>query len=113
MNAPPADTLHIERFSFRDSTSLTYSLKDQKLTAKHQRMKVPQVVMRMHFRGGYEQPTFGNKFWGVLVDIACIGILIWVASGLIMWWRLRRLRVWGAMAVGGGLLSFLFLVWTL
>src|SRR5215510_2057711 len=29
---PNADTLHIERFTFRDSISLTYSMKDQKLT---------------------------------------------------------------------------------
>ena len=113
VDKPNADTLHIDRFSFRDSISLTYSLKDQKLTAKHQRMKAPQVAMRMHFRGGYEQPTFGNKLWGVLVDTACIGIIIWVASGLIMWWRLRRFRVWGAIAVAGGFLSFLLLVWTL
>ena len=110
---PNADTLHIDRFSFRGSTSLTYSLKDQKLTAKHQRMTLPQVAMRMHFRGGYEQPTFGNKFWGLLVDVACVGIVIWVASGLIMWWRLPRLRAWGAIAVAGGLLSFVFLVWRL
>jgi hypothetical protein len=113
VDKPNADTLHIDRFSFRDGISLTYSTKDQKLTAKQQRMKLPQVAMRMHFRGGYGQPTFGNKLWGLLVDVACVGIVIWVASGLIMWWRLPRLRAWGALAAGGGLLSFLLLVWLL
>jgi hypothetical protein len=88
-------------------------MKDQKLTAKHQRMKLPQVAMRMHFRGGYEQPTFGNKVWGMLVDVASVGVMIWVGSGLIMWWRLPRFRAWGAIAVGGGFLSFLLLVWRL
>src|SRR4030095_11404948 len=29
VDKPNADTLHIERFSFTDSTSLTYSMKDQ------------------------------------------------------------------------------------
>ena len=33
VDKPNADTLHIDRFSFRGSASLTYSLKDQKLTA--------------------------------------------------------------------------------
>ena len=113
VDKPNPDTLHIERFTFRDSISLTYSMKDQKLKAQRQRMRAPQVAMRMHFRGGYFQPTFGNKFWGLLVDIACVGIIIWIASGLIMWWRLRRLRAWGALAVAGGILSFLLLVWTL
>ena len=110
---PKPDALHIERFSFRDSISLTYSAKDQKLKAERQIMRWSQVPQRLHFRGGYGQPGFGNKFWGLLVDIACVGIIIWVASGLVMWWRLPRLRTWGAIAVGGGILSFALLVWTL
>jgi hypothetical protein len=110
---PKPDTLHIERFSFRDSISLTYSAKDQKLKAERRRMRWSQVPQRMHFRGGYGQPGFGNKFWGVLVDAACAGIILWVVSGLIMWWRLPRLRAWGTIAVAAGILSFALLVWTL
>ena len=113
VNKPKPDTLHIDRFSFRDSIRLTYSTKDQKLKAEREPMRWPQVAIRMHFRGGYEQPTFGNKFWGLLVDAACVGILIWVVSGLIMWWRLTRFRAWGAVAVAGGVVSFLVLVWKL
>ncbi|HXJ56452.1 MAG TPA: PepSY domain-containing protein [Verrucomicrobiae bacterium] len=113
VDKPNPDTVHIDRFTFRGSTSLNYSLKEQKLRAKHQRMKLPQFVMRMHFRGGYGQPTFWDKFWGFLVDLACVTIIIWIASGLIMWWRLPRLRAWGAIALGSGILSFLLLIWTL
>jgi len=111
VDKPKPDTLHIDRFSFWDSTSLTYSIKDQKLKVERQRMKLPQGVIRMHFRGGYRQPTFWDNFWGLLVDIACVGIIIWIASGMVMWWRLPRLRRWGAIAVGGGILSFFLLVW--
>jgi hypothetical protein len=113
VDKPKPDTLHIDRFSFWGSTSLTYSTKDQKLKAERKRVPVSHAVMRMHFRGGYGQPSFWNKFWGLLVDMACVGIMIWVASGLTMWWRLPRLRAWGAAAVAGGILSFLLLVWTL
>lgn len=113
VNRPRPDTLHIDRFSFWDSTRLTYSIKEQKLKAERKPMRVSQAVIRMHFRGGYGQPTFRDKFWGLLVDVACIGIILWVASGLIMWWRLPRLRAWGAIAVAGGFLSFLLFVWTL
>ena len=110
---PKPGVVHIDRFSFWGSTRLTYSIKEQKIKAEHQQMKWPQAVMRMHFRGGYEQPSFWNKFWGVVVDTACVGILVWVASGLIMWWRLPGVRAWGAVAVGGGFLSFLLLIWKL
>ena len=113
VDKPKPDTVHIDRFSFRDSISLTYSVNDQRLKAERQPMRWSQVPLRMHFRGGYGQPGFWQKFWGVLVDMACIGIIVWVASGLIMWWRLPRLRTWGAVAVGGGILSFVLLVWTL
>jgi len=113
VDKPKADTLHIERFSFRDSINLTYSLQEQKLKAEHKSMRWSQVPVRMHFRGGYGQPGFWDKFWGLLVDMACIGIFIWVASGLIMWWRLPRLRTWGAIALGSGIVSFVLLVWTL
>jgi hypothetical protein len=111
VNKPNADTLEIDRYSFRGSMHLTYSIKDQKLKAKRQRVQPSQVVVRMHFRGGYDQPTFWDKFWGLLVDFTCLGIIVWIASGLIMWWRLPRLRTWGTLAVGGGGLSFLLLVW--
>jgi hypothetical protein len=45
--------------------------------------------------------------------VASVGIIIWVASGLIMWWRLPRLRIWGTIAVATGILSFTLLVGTL
>lgn len=113
VDKPKPDILHIDRFSFRHSIHLTYSIKDQRLKAERQRMDMAQVAVRMHFRGGYGQPTFMEKFWGLLVDVACVGIIIWVASGLIMWWRLPRMRAWGAIAVTGGVLSFLLLIWKL
>ena len=113
VDKPKPDTLDIDRFSFWGSTRLTYSIKDQKLKAERQRIEMPQAVIRMHFRGVYDQPTFWNKFWGLLVDLACVGIIIWTISGLIMWWRLPRLRAWGAVAVAGGALSFALLIWAL
>lgn len=110
---PSPDTLQINRYSFWGSTRLTYLIREQKLKAERQRVRPSQAIVRMHFRGGFGQPTFADKFWGLLVDLACVGIILWVTSGLIMWWRLPRLRAWGAIAVGGGLLSFLLLIWTI
>jgi hypothetical protein len=110
---PNADELRINRFRFWNDTRLTYSIKDQRLRAEQQQYPWNQVLVRLHFRGGFLQPTVWDTLWAVLVDVACVGILIWVASGLIMWWRLVRLRVWGAFAFGGGLLTFLLFLWRL
>jgi hypothetical protein len=113
VDKPKPDVIHIDRFSFWGSTSLTYSIKDQTLKAERMRMRVREAIIRMHFRGGYGQPDFWSKFWGLAVDVTCVAILIWVASGLVMWWRLRFLRAWGAIAVVAGIVSFVVLVWKL
>lgn len=110
---PNADELRINRFRFMDETRLVYSIKNQRLKAERQPMRWSQVVLRLHFRGGFLQPTLWDTLWAVLVDVACVGILIWIASGLLMWWRLARLRMWGAVAIAGGILSFAILVWRL
>jgi len=110
---PNPDTLHIDRFSFRGNSSLTYSAKKQTLKIEHQKMRAPQVIQRLHFRGGYQQPDFGNNSWGVLVDFTCITILLWVITGLIMWWQLPKLRAWGMLALTDGVLSFVLLIWML
>lgn len=110
---PKPNEIHIDRFRFRDQTRLIYSIKDQRLRAERQQFPWDRVVVRLHFRGGFQQPTFLDTLWAILVDVACLAILIWIASGLLMWWRLTRLRLWGSLALGGGLLSFALLIWRL
>lgn len=110
---PNPGELRINRNTFFDQTRLIYSIKEQKLRADRQRSTWDQIVIRMHFRNGYDQPLFLNKLWAAMVDITCLTIILWIASGLIMWWRLARVRMWGALALGAGILSFLLLVWRL
>jgi len=92
---------------------LTFDASKSKITIEREEFRTPTVLERLHRRRGYNHPYALEDTWGFTVDVACAGIIIWVASGLIMWWRLPRLRTWGAIAVGGGILSFALLVWTL
>jgi len=110
---PNPNEIRINRFRFRDEIRLIYSIKDQRLRAERQQFGWNRVVVRLHFRGGFLQPTFFNDLWAVLVDVACLGIFLWIGSGLVMWWRVARLRFWGAAALAGGVLSFVLLVWQL
>ena len=110
---PKPGELRIDRFDFWGSTRLTYLIKDQKLRAERQQASWNQTLLRMHFRGGFLQTTFLSDLWAVMVDVVCISILLWIVSGLFLWWRLVQTRVWGAVAVGAGILSFLLLVWKL
>ena len=42
----------------------------------------------MHARGGFEQEGFLQLSWSVVVDIVCVWMIVWIASGLFMWWEL-------------------------
>jgi hypothetical protein len=42
----------------------------------------------------------------VTVDLACLGMLLWIVSGLYMWWSLPGLRGWGWLAFLGGIGSY-------
>lgn len=110
---PTPGELRINRRTFFDQTRLSYSIKEQKLRAERQSLTWDQVVLGMHFRNGYDQPLFLNKLWAFSVDLTCLTIILWIVSGLIMWWRLARVRLWGALALTGGIVSFLLLVWRL
>lgn len=107
---PNPNEVRIQRFTFWDVTRLTYSIQEQRLRAERQKQRWDQVIVRLHFRGGFQQPAFWDDLWAVLVDLACLGILVWIASGLVMWWRLLGLRFWGGLALGGGCVCFLLLV---
>ena len=100
------DRLNIYLYTFRNSTRLTYFVKEGRLLAEKRRFRWDQFLTGMHARGGFEQESFMNDAWAVLIDIVCLGLLIWVASGLVMWWQIRRLRLWGAVALGAGVVTF-------
>lgn len=110
---PNRNELRITRHTFFDQIRLTYAIDAGTVRAERQKMPWHQVIIRMHFRGGFHQPSFLNQVWGVVVDLTCFALVLWIASGLIMWWRLARLRLPGAIALLGGVTSFVLFVWQL
>ena len=59
----------------------------------------------LHFIRGNEVPSWANMTWAVTVDVAALATWFWVISGIYIWARRPRRRVWGWIClVGGGLL---------
>jgi hypothetical protein len=56
----------------------------------------------MHARGGFEQDGLLQRSSGVVVDLVCLAIVIWIATGLYMWWGVPGARRWGAAAILAG-----------
>jgi hypothetical protein len=102
-----AQTINVYLFDFWSATRLTYFFDEGRLRAEDRRFRWDHWLTGMHARGGFQQASWLDDAWAVVVDLACLGLLVWIASGLYMWWEVRHLRAWGLLALGGGLLSFL------
>ena len=98
--------------SFWRTTQIVYDAGKHSLVAKSRKKRFSEVLTDMHTRGGFgRRPGFLQTVWSVFVDIVQAAILVWVASGLYIWWHLKGLRKWGWLAVGAGFATFgLFLL---
>ena len=104
---PNQQRLNIYLHDFWDHTRLSYFINEQRLVAEDRRFRWDWFFTGMHARGGFQQDSFLNDLWAVVVDGVCIGFFIWIASGIYMWWLLKPTRLWGALALGGGIASFI------
>ena len=104
---PSKEKLNVYLFDFWSSTELTYFINQGRLLAEDNRFRWDHFLTGLHARGGFDQDSVLDDSWALLVDTVCLGILIWIASGLYMWWQIRHVRLWGVLALSGGLISFL------
>ena len=107
------DQLNVYVYRFLHSTQVKYMIKEQRIIVEDRRFRFDQFLTGMHARGGFEQAGVLNKAWGVVVDLACLGMLLWVFSGFYMWWSLPGLRGWGWLAFLGGVGSYALFMWGL
>jgi hypothetical protein len=102
-----ANQINVYSYSFWKSTQLKYYLDQKRVTVEDRRFRWDQFLTGMHGRGGFEQEGFVQLSWSVVVDLVCLGIIVWIASGLYMWWGLPGHRGWGWIAILAGAISFI------
>ncbi len=88
------------------SAQVKYLVDQKKLVVEDRRFRWDQMLTGLHAKGGFEQEDVFNRSWSVLVDLVCLALLVWVGSGVYMWWKLSALRNWGWVAVIGGAATF-------
>ena len=76
------------------------------MRAEDRRFRWDQFLTGMHARGGFDQEGLLVRSWSVVVDVVQIAILLWVATGFVMWWELRTHRRSGFLAIAAGVVSF-------
>jgi hypothetical protein len=103
----PAGNLQVHCPRFLGPSRITYFEDKHRLVVEDMQFKFSSFLTGMHTRGGFERASGLSKLWAVVVDLFSLATVIWVASGIYMWWGLKRLHFWGWVALGGGLGSFL------
>ena len=108
-SAPNQPRLTINRNAAFSAHRVTYFRNEGRLLIEKQAFSAPVFFNRAHFRHGYDQPFLSSKTWGFIVDLAIVGMLFWVLSGLWMWWEIKPARLTGAAfaLVGVGMFGLL------
>ncbi len=78
------------------------------MTVEDRRFRWDHFLTGMHARGGFEQEGLLDRSWSVIVDLVCAAIVLWIASGLYMWWGLQSARRWGLITIAAGTVAFVF-----
>lgn len=105
--------VNVYHHSVWKSTQVKYLIGEKKLVVEDARFRWDHMLTGFHTKGGFEQESWLHDSWGVAVDLASLGLILWVASGLYMWIPMRNLRRSGLYALTAGIASFVLLVWLL
>jgi hypothetical protein len=92
---------------------MNYFPEEKRLVVERRPFSLRPFLSGMHTRGGYDMGGFGDSLWAVFVDAVCVGLILWIASGIYMWWGLPSTRRWGWLALGAGAACFAVIIATL
>ncbi|MCZ6672986.1 MAG: hypothetical protein O7C75_08605 [Verrucomicrobia bacterium] len=96
----------INSVRFLKHIRVTYRLAEKKLFAERRESSWVETFLRLHFRHGYGQGNVMQFTWGLIVDVVCVSFLVWIVTGLYLWWKIPHTRNWGWVAIGAGTISF-------
>lgn len=103
----------VHTFRFVNTTRAIYFLNDKRLVVEDKYFRWDQFLQKFHWIGGYQQHRFISDLWAFMIDLVCAGIVIWVMTGLYMWWNNKTARFWGTVALFTGFASFALFIFLL
>ena len=59
-------------------------------------------LLRLHTVHGTPGYTGAVWLWSWIVDLMGVAMIVWAATGVVMWWTICGVRMWGAVALATG-----------
>ncbi len=109
-NRQNANRLVIHAFRFLGATRITYQIDRGRIVVDDQAFHLDRFLSGMHVRGRFDQPSLLTKVWGGIVDLVAVAVVIWVISGLYIWWTTRRRHLAGGLVLAAGTFCYVLLV---
>lgn len=106
LNRGPEDRLIVTRMDPVTPRRITYIPAEGKLLVEKQVFRTPGFLTRLHSRVGYGSKYKLVNVWAFSVDLSIFATLLWIVSGLWMWWELKTTRGWGIVFAVLGLVLF-------
>jgi hypothetical protein len=102
--------LNINVQNFFAPTRVTYDVAGKKLRTETRKHTWAEVLIRLHERTGYGRGGFLHDLWAFAVDVFCVTTLVWIGTGVYLWWKISGTRGWGFLAIGGGVATIAILL---
>jgi hypothetical protein len=97
---------------FIQPARFVYDSETKKLRREKRSFSAVELLVRLHERTGYGRGGFLNNLWAFVVDLFCVTTLVWIGTGLYLWWKLANTRAWGFAAIGGGAATIVILLFS-
>jgi hypothetical protein len=112
VNRPNPRQVNVNHPNFIGPTRIFYYVDQQRLVSERRQFTPRMFVTGLHTRGGFTLDGFWDSVWALFVDALSIGLLLWIASGLLMWWKISGTgpRKWGWLALASGAICFVIIM---
>jgi hypothetical protein len=107
------DQVQVGHPDFMSPVRMNYFPQEKRLVVERRPFSLRPFLSGLHTRGGYDMDGVWDSVWAVFVDVVSVALILWIASGVYMWWGLPSTRRWGWIALGAGAACFAVIIATL